>query len=280
MSTATDFDYGVEFKTYDDERQGDGLIRMQWRNGEQRSKTGGYFFVPAERLNGFQPAAPWGAFTDTFNNGTEVEGFKAETLRIAIVGVRQQPFIKDSDGRKTWLPKGKYAKDEPGAGLQVDVLCVAEGLEDLGVVCWASSTIKTSFAIVSRGDKTGAGVGILHRIKAEIVKPAEQIAKRELRPWCFWAEITTERDAQGKVVYTPTKGKAVTRPVLKLPATIDKAYLISIATGKDMAAWGESTRAEYDAWFKEERTNDVAPATAQPSGKNVPQEVTDADLLF
>ena len=55
MSTATDFDYGVEFKTYDDERQGDGLIRMQWRNGEQRSKTGGYFFVPAERLNASSP---------------------------------------------------------------------------------------------------------------------------------------------------------------------------------------------------------------------------------
>lgn len=279
MSTATNFDYGVDFKKYDDERQGDGLIRLQWRNGEQRSKTGGYFFLPAERLNGFTPSAPWQPFTDTFNDGSEVDGYKAETLRIAVIGVRQQPFIKDNDGRKTWLPKGKYAKDEPGAGLQVDVLCAAEGLEELGVVCWASSTIKTSFAIVSRGDKTGTGKGIAHRIKDELVKPAEQIVKRELRPWCFWAEITTERDTQNKVVYTATKGKSVTRPVLRTPPIIDKAYLVSIATGRDMAAWGESMRAEYDGWFKEERTND---APVKPNnGRNVPQEIeSDDDPLF
>ncbi len=30
----------VEFAKYDDGSQGDGLLRIQWRNGEARSKTG------------------------------------------------------------------------------------------------------------------------------------------------------------------------------------------------------------------------------------------------
>ena len=267
--------YGdVTFKKYEDERQGDGLTRIQWRNGEQRSKTGGYFFLPGDRLpEGFAPGEPWVTFTDTFDDGTEVEGFKAEVLNIAIIGVRQQPFVRDAAGVKTWLPKGKYAKGTQGAGIQVDVLCAAEGLTDLGPVVWASSTIKTSFAIIERV------TGILQRLKIEVVKEAETIANRELRPWCFWAQIATERDAQNKIVYTATQGKAVTRPVLVLPSKVDKAYLIKVATGKDFAIWGEEMRGTYEDWLKEERTNDVQPA-AKSNGKNVPQEVDDTDLPF
>lgn len=266
----------ITFRKYSEERQGDGLSRIQWRNGEHRAQAAGYFFLPSDRLpEGFTPGEPWSAFTDTFDDSTEVKGYKAETLRIAIIGVRQQPFVRDTQGMKTWLPRGKFPKNTQGASLQVDVLCAAEGLTDLGPIVWASSTIKTSFAIIARADKSGGGAGIVNALKTEVIKAAEVLAKRELRPWCFWAMVSTERDAQDKVIYTPTKGKAVTRPVLMLPAQIDKAYLVSIATGKEFAIWGEEMRNTFDDWLNEERTND-RPASVT-NVKKVPQEVTEEE---
>ena len=42
----TTLDYDVTFQTYDEPTQGDGLVRFQWRNGERKRKSGGYFFLP------------------------------------------------------------------------------------------------------------------------------------------------------------------------------------------------------------------------------------------
>lgn len=260
MTTFIEDAQTIEFKKYDDGSQGDGLVRIQWRNGEARSKTGGYFFVAGERLGDFTPTAPWEPFTDTFDDGSESEGFKTEKLQLAIIGVRQQPFLR-KDGAKVWLEK--YAKGEQGASLQVDVLCVAEGLEDLGVVVWGSATVKTSFAIVGRPD------GIIHRVQSDILKPAGALAKKDMRPWCFWVPIATERDDKGKVVYTQTQGKPVTRPVLALPKEVTKDWLGAQYTGRSMVEFGEQLRASYDEWIKERRTNDAPPA----NGKNVPQPI-------
>jgi hypothetical protein len=267
----------VTFKTYDDGSAGDGLIRIQWRNGEARTKTGGYFFVASERLGDFVPSAPWEPYTDTFNDGTEAEGYKADALQIAVIAARQQPFIRKDTG-KVWLEK--YAKGEQGASLQVDVLCIAEGLEELGAIVWGSATVKTSFAIVGRPD------GILHRIKSDILKPASDLAKRDMRPWCFWAPISTELDGKGKVVYTATQGKPVTRPVLALPPTVDKTWLQAQFTGKQMATFGENLREDYDEWVKERRTNEAPQPTEQPPTKNgnghrnAPVELTEEDIPF
>lgn len=258
---------GVEFKRYDDGSQGDGLTRIQWRNGEPKLRTGGYFFVSAERLGDFKPGAPWQPCEEVFESGATAEGFKAEALKLAIVGVRQQPFIR-KDGVKWWLEK--YAKGEQGASLQVDVLCVAEGLEDLGLVVWGAATVKTSFAIVGRPD------GIIHKLHSDILKPAAALAKREFRPWCFWAVVTTEKDDKGKVVYTQTQGKPVTRPVLVTPKDATKDALNALYTGREMVLWGEERRAEYDEWLKERRTNDAPPAAAEP--KNKPQELTEEEV--
>lgn len=263
----------VQFKTYDDGSQGDGLVRIQWRNGEPKLRTAGYFFVASERLGDFTPGAPWQPCEEVFESGATAEGFKAETLKIAVIGVRQQPFIR-KDGVKVWLEK--YAKGEQGASLQVDVLCVAEGLESLGVVVWGSATVKTSFAIVGRPD------GIIHRINSDILKPAGALAKKDMRPWCFWATIATERDDKGKVVYTQTQGKPVTRPVLSLPKTVDQAWLVAQYTGKEMLTYGEDQRATYDDWVRERRTNDAKPAD-EAEHRNIPQpveEVPDSALPF
>ena len=266
----------IDFKTYDDGGAGDGLTRIQWRNGVPREKTGGYFFVIGERLGDFTPSAPWSAFTDTFDNGSTADGYKADSLRLAIIAVRQQPFVGVQQGEfKTKIWREKYAKNEPGASIQVDVLCAAEGLEELGMIVWSSATVKTGFAIVGKPD------GIVHMIDSAILKPASALAKKTMRPWCFWATISTERDAQGKVVYTPTKGKTVTKPALILPKEVTKAWLVAAYTGSEMLRYGEEQRAAYDDWVRERRTNDAPATPAQPvGGRNVPQPIDDENLPF
>ena len=261
---------GIEFKRYDDGSQGDGLIRIQWRNGEPKLRTAGYFFVSRERLGDFAPETPWTPCEEVFESGATTEGYKTEVLKLAIIGVRQQPFIRRESG-KYWLEE--YAKGEQGASLQVDVLCVAEGLQSLGLVVWGSATVKTGFAIVARHD------GIVHQLYQEVLKPAQALAGREFRPWCFWSTIATERDKGKKVVYTPTQGKPVTRPVLVLPEKIEKATLNAIYVGKEMVVWGETQRAAYDEWLKERRTNEPR-ASESSARKNEPVIVEDADLPF
>lgn len=273
-----DFDTGVAMPTYHDGERGDGLLRIQWRNGEQRSKTGGYFFVSAENVGEVAPGEPWAPFTDTFDDGTEVEGYKAETLDMAVLCVRSQPFVwsapNGAQGRyKIW--NDHWVKGAENQSMQVEVLAVVKGFD--GPVVWSSATIKTSFAIISKGGK-GEAPGVLASITEHMVKPASKAARKPLDTYAFWATVGTER-AAGKVVYTPTKGKAVTRPVLVLPPETERqdlAWLRKRFTGKAMIAELVELRERYEEWRQTRRTNEIE--AAAPSGRNVPQAVTDADL--
>ena len=267
----------MTFGSYsEDEAQGDGLIRIQWRQGDPKTETPGFFFLAGENVpEGFQPGKPWTAHTEYFE-GTRarVAGWKAEALPVAIVCARAQPYIRGE--RKTWLDK--WPKDTPNVAMHVDVLLVADGLQELGPVCWSTNGTKTSFAIIGRARGKEPG-GILDQLKTLILIPAGKLAGRDLskQPWIFWATIATNRDAKGKIVYTETPGKLVTLPVLQLPATIDKAYLNSVYAGREMAEYGETVRRDYDAWKQAKFTNDEPqPAKA---GKNVPQPIEDGELV-
>lgn len=273
---ANDFDTGVQIPTYNDEQQGDGLLRIQWRNGEQRAKTGGYFFVSAEAVGDTAPDEPWQPYTDTFDDGTEVEGYKADTLDMAVLCVRSQPFHwsapNGTPGRyKVW--QTKWEKGGENQSMQVEVLALVKGFDE--PVVWTSATIKTSFAIISRGGK-GEAPGILATINELMVKPASKAAGRHLDTYCFWATVGTERD-KGKIVYTPTKGKAVTRPTLHVPAEPTIEWLRTRFTGKAFIAKAAALREQYEDWRRERRTNDDEPATAA-AGRNAPQPVSEADF--
>jgi hypothetical protein len=277
----SDFDTGTALPTYGDDVRGDGLLRIQWRNGEQRSKTGGYFFVSAENVGDTVPDAPWVAHTDTFDDGTEVEGFKADELDMAVICMRSQPFHwsapNGTQGRyKVW--QTKWEKGGENQSMQVEVLALVKGFDD--PVVWTSATIKTSFAIISRGGK-GEAPGILASITEHMVKPASKAAGKPLDSYAFWATVATERDDKGKIVYTPTKGKAVTRPVLKLPAEKERESLdwlrARFAGKKLIADTLVPLREQYEDWRRELRTNDDEPAPVA-AGRNVPQAVSEADF--
>jgi len=265
----------MDFGTYaDEEAQGDGLTRVQWRNGDPKTRTGGYFFIDGEKLGDVVPGAPWVAHEEYFeSSGKHAKGYKAEALPIMVICARSQPLRYDANKMKTWLEKW-----ETGAAMHADVLLIAKGLEALGPVVWSTNSTKTAFAIIGRANpKRGDADGILASIKNKLLKPAS--SKRDLtkQPWLFWATVATERDAKG-IVYTATPGPKVTRPVADIPATVDRAYLESIYVGKELAEYGEQMRRFYDEW-KQAKMANVAPATSQPGGKNAPQPVEEDELF-
>lgn len=264
----------MTFGTYgDDEQQGDGLPRLQWRNGDPKTKTGGYFFIDAEKLGDITPGAPWAATEEYFeSSGKHVKGYKIEALPIMVICARSQPLMFDKATKaKTWLDKW-----EAGASMHADVLLIAQGLESLGPVVWSTNSTKTAFAIIGKANpKRGDADGILASLKNKVLKPAS--VKRDLtkQPWLFWLTVATETDAKG-IVYTPTPGPKVTRPVAVLPGTVDRPWLESAYVGKELAEYGEEMRKFYEEWRASKMTNDAQPTAP---AKNAPQPLDESELF-
>lgn len=284
-----DQDDGSQYGTYaDDETQGDGLTRIQWRHGDKKHQTPGFFFLAADSTpEGFMPGAAWTAHREYFESTDKtLDGWKAEALPMAIICARTQPYIRGDKGAlPVWLDEWPKNSSE-NIALHCDVLLIADGLQDLGPVKWSTNGSMIAFAIISRPDaaRTPQG-GILHRIREEVLKSADKAAKIAYRQkkklyWLFWVTIASERDAKGQVVYTPTKGPMVTLPRVHLPPAIDVAWLKENFVGGEMAQYGEETRAAYDTWRQTRMSNDAQPVKAQPGGRNVPQPIEEEDIPF
>ena len=284
MSDFTDI---PDMPVYDDPAQGDGLTRIQWIHGAAKLRRGGHFFIPSKSLpDGFTPGKPWTNVIEVFESGEEEPGLSADTLTLAVVCVRHQSFhwsgeVGTQGRHKVWQTKWITGSNAPEhQSIQVEVLAYAEGLEELGLVVWSASTLKTGFAIIAR-DTTG----ILFNLRKYLTDPASKAAAKRIDSYAFWIEVSTERDAQGKVVYTPTKGKPVTRPVLVLPPTPDLAwartrYLGVGDDGKALLTWLIAQRADFEPWRNERRTNDDAPLPTpveEPARRNQPQAMDEGD---
>lgn len=273
----TDFDVTIP-RFADDRTDGDGLLRIQWRNGAPQLRTVGRFFVPADRLpEDFTPGAPWQPVTEVFESGDEVPGFQAETLGVIVITHRAQPFVRDTDGNREWLDRWQRGRERQS--MQVEVLCIADGLEALGPVVWSSSTVKTSFAIIARG-RNGEPAGIIPRMLKEIVEPAAQRAKKHLDTYCFRVEVSAEKDAKGKPIYTEAGTRKVTRPVLALEAEPSIETIRTLWIGNDRINDLVPIREQYEDWRKERRTNDAESVdVASTPTRNAPEPVSDDDLF-
>jgi hypothetical protein len=277
----SNFDYTGTLPTYEDERQGDGLVRVQWLNGDIKARTGGRFFVAADRLpDGFTPGAPWAAHTEVFDNGDESEGFRADALNLIALCARRQIYKSEGDGKravKIWMPKNyRWIKGDTAQRMHVSLLCIMQGLEDLGPVVWSTNATKTSFAMLA----------ILDGVK-EAIKPAVKSAGKPLPTFGFWLPVASEKDAKGKVKYTETPGKHVTLPVLGWGADVALEVLQEHWVG---GAYLSDTlipmRDEYEVWRQTYQTNggteDAAGYfEAQPAAprRNVPQPAEDDEDL-
>lgn len=288
-----DEETGVQYGDYaDDDRTGDGLVRLQWRQGDVKAGTGGYFFLSKKNVpEGFTPSGEsWKPHAEYFEGTrTRDDGWKAESLPVCIICARAQPFIRPADGskaNKVWL--NAWDKNNDRCAQHADVLLIADGLEQLGPVCWSTNSTTVAFAIISGADpKRNPQGGILHRIREEVLDAADKASKafterkRKKLYWLFWITIATQRDAKGAVVFTPTSGKDVTLPAAVLPAKIDATWLNSAYSGKDMAGYGEAMRAAYDEWRLTKFTNEpqeAQPVAATNGHRNIPQPVDDIEF--
>lgn len=289
----TSFDETDQYDQYDDgDGQGDGLIRLQWRQGSVQQGTPGYFYLSRANVpDGFAPEGDhWQPHQEYFKaTRSRDTGWKAEQLPLYLICARGQPYRRDADGgRAEWLdawPKGAAPNT---IGMHADVLLVADGLEALGPVCWSTNSTTTAFAIISGADpKRNPKGGILHRIREEVLGLADALSKqlkdrkKKKLYWLFKVTIASERDAAGQIVYTATKsGTDVTLPVPVLPSTIDAAWLSAHYVGPEIAAYGKGIRAQYEAWRATRFTND-APVAVANAARNVPQAIeADDDLPF
>ena len=285
MTENYDQDDGSQYGSYqDDDAQGDGLVRIQWRQGDVKQGTPGYFYLSARDVpEGFQPGAAWQACQEYFEQtNTRDKGWKAETLPVAIICARAQAYRRGDV--KEWLESWPKGGDSADIAMHCDVLLIADGLQDLGPVVWSTNATTTAFAVIGKADpKKDPQGGILHRIREQVLGSADKAAKVAYRKakklyWLFWIEIGSQRDDKGQVVFTKTKAKAVTKPVPLLPAVIDVVWLKKNYVGEEMAAYGNEMRQAYEEWRAAKRTNDAPPPAK--TGRNVPQEVEPEDVPF
>lgn len=240
--------------------------RIIWLHGTKQAKTPGVFYARASEFAD-PPAAPWQADT-RFDD--EV-GFSAPSLRLAVIGWRQQWFIPGADGQ----PPTYLTTYEAGAKKNVEVLCLVEGLSDPMVLS------------VSGMNKAKPILDLIRSYEEGLLKQASRIARKALPRWTFWLPIRNkERD--GKTEYIDAKdgsgksyGSVVTPPALYLP---DDA-MESCFVGEDILRQGAEVRAQYSAWFAVKRLPagvieaEVVERPALPPGRNVPQPISEAELL-
>lgn len=288
MTTATfDEETGVEYGNYaDDDQQGDGLVRIQWRQGDVKAQTPGYFFLSKKNVpEGFAPSGEsWTAHQEYFEGTrTRDDGWKADELPMCIICARAQPYRRGDI--KVWLDAWPKGAEPNTIGQHADLLLIADGLTELGPVCWSTNSTTVAFAIISGADpKRNPKGGILYRIREEVLSAADALAKsfkdrkKKKLYWLFWITIASQRDTKGAVVFTPTNGKDVTLPVPLLPMEMDAAWLNEHYSGKDMASYGEAMRAMYDDWRCTKFTNEARPAAT--NGRNVPQPIEAIDEPF
>lgn len=244
------------------------LPRFHWYHGMRGGVApAGHFFVKASAI-GNAPSAPWVEFTNQFNE----PGYKAESLKIAVLGKREQWFIpgENEDDKPTYI-----TGYQEGAKSNIELLCFVEGFGTDPLVLSASGKFKA-----------GALKAVVKQYETLLLKPAMTAAGKALHSWTFWIPITAERDGKGQPVYEVTKGKngskgaLVTPPILALPQNaMDELYV-----GNDLLKTGEAIRDAYKAWANERRLpvgvieGEVLPQLPAPSEsrfppRNVPQPI-------
>lgn len=228
----------------DNAPQGDGLLRINWYNGDPKQRTPGAFFVPQKSLDALgveAPSAPWKATTRTFSTGNSEDGYEAPALKLMAIGVRQQDCCIDAEGNITWLETRTDKTNRPsGWSVFVEMLCIAQGFQH-GPVVWRSKRVKTSMAMVA---------SILPTYRREMLDEVKKAKRNPKIPaWAFWLPIRGAVDPKGAPVYEKTQGAPVTPPTLVLPQLAGEELWKALYVGGELLAYGEQVRGEYDAWL-------------------------------
>lgn len=231
---------------YDDNTPiGDGLLRVNWYNGDPKQKTPGQFFVSRKRLEAAgvePPSTPWVEAERTFSNGATEEGYALSQARIQFIGIRRQDCVLDVDGRIVqWLPPFTPRGARPeGWSIYVEALICTPGF-DVPLV-WASKRVKTSMGILVA----------LRDLRNLVVEPARRhYNNRSIPVYAFWALVRGDVDARGAPVYERTSGAPVTPPKLVTLDAQPPELFRKLFVGRDLLERAEALRVEYDEWLRQ-----------------------------
>lgn len=252
---------------------GDGLLRINWYNGDPKQRTPGAFFVSSRKLEALgleAPTAPWKETERTFSSGKSEQGYEAPALKLMAIGTRQQDcIVSGDDGSLTWLDGRTDKNSRPqGWSVYVELLCVAQGFSH-GPVVWSSKRVKTSMGIL---------VGVLGTYRRELLDEVKKARKNPKIPaWAFWLPVRGAVDAKNTPIYEKTAGAVVTPPTLVLPAGEVGEVAKSLFVGGELLAYGEQVRGEWDAWL---RTRPGDARVQAPAEVNTGAQATDDTLPF
>lgn len=225
----------------EEDRGGDGLMRIFWFNGDQKMGTRGVFFVSADRAaeHGVVPAGRWQRVTRRFSSGNEDTGFETPMLKMAIMHVRKADVTIDAEGAMQYIARpSRYEQRPANWSLHVEVLAHVEGIDPPVVL--SAKRVKTSMALLE----------LLNVLRREIIDPIKREARKPIPPYWFWAAIGGAVNERNLPVYEKTKGAPVTPPTLYLPPGTPRERGTAMFVGSAMAQKGEEAYAQYAEWAR------------------------------
>lgn len=228
----------------------DRLPLLGWRNGVKQVKTGGFFYIKADDLGADVPDPD--IWTEVNIYGEEI-GYKADRLRLACLGYRQQAFFEEEVAGSKYPVKTWLAEWQQGAKIQTEALVAAEGLP--GIWSWNSKGM-TGRAVTGKG-----GIFAQHK---RFTSAAAAAIKAQFSPWAFWMTIETKTDARGNPAYDDTGFKSfVTLPSLLTDPgepTLDAARRLFVGTERYAELTAQYHQFKKSGWFEQRRGNAPAPA--------------------
>jgi hypothetical protein len=238
---------------------------LQWVNGKATNKkaggighTGG-FFCSAEQgveIPGFEP------YTMITQDGTEIEGFAARDVNLAVVRTRKSWQVEPAEGGLRQRYGYDEFEDAQAAGTargNTHILVCINGMKEALMLAVSGYTAR---ALAAAGQ--GRDRGIIPAFSGKVLTAANRLAKKSGKgasyPLCaFELKVGPKRKADGTPMYDEvgTKQKSpVTLPVwLDEPKTVDATYLKGAYVGHErfMAYQGVHQEAEewVNAWDSE-----------------------------
>lgn len=258
--------------------QGDGIPRVQWRNGEARMRAPGYVYIAAKSCEYYKIEPPrgegWNDVEQVFASGASEQGYMAPAVKVIVLGVRSCDIIETKEGpggrviNTEYLPKPLDRNNRPeGWSHMTEMLCLMSGFGSQ-VVNLRTKRVSASYALLNA--VRGIQQGFLNDVRQAFKNPTVPM-------WSFWLLLRSERDQNGKAVHRPTRGGvAVTPPGLYVPQGDIKDVARKAFIGREMNDLVTEYRKQYHEWLNATPGSPQAPVQPSPQAA----KKSDDDFYF
>lgn len=235
--------------------------RMQWVHGSKQAagfmKTGG-LFIAKEQYPNF-PGEGFTATTLITREGTEIEGYAATQVKLAVIRVKHQ-----------WVKDENYGRNVP----LVHALVAVKGCDDLLVISLRGAAKSLEFQKAFNLHMSQP-VAVANRTRPE--------GSRALEPFALWFALNagdlvsiTSKDGKSTSIVTPFE--------LSAPDVIDRDYAVSLWVGPQnykqfVAFWKDTEKWQKTPIWEQKADNGHDSDTPMYSGDEDPNELVGNALL-